>query len=387
MRPLLAALFLLVASLSAQAHPMLQNILWVQFEADRIHVAVNVSSKEIAVAQQLESNGPVTDSVIQQAEEAHGRYLLDHLHFSAGVSSLAGKIVKITPPATIAEPEKTVHQYEIIYDVAEPRPEQVTVSEDMLREWPYAVGTAWDVSYIIRLRRWNSTENEAALLRNNAPTSLQTGWGSAAKPENPAPTTAATGTSTFRDYFRHGVWHILTGWDHLLFVSALVLATLNFWEMFKVIFAFTLAHTLTLTLSAFDILRLPSWIVEPTIALSIIFVALENVFWPRRAHSRTRLAVAFAFGLIHGLGFAGGLLDAMEGLPRIGLWIALAAFSLGVEVGHQVVVLPLFGALTLGRQRFHEPFARPAQRFGSVVISLCGAYYLAVAVHEQFFGH
>jgi hypothetical protein len=95
--------------------------------------------------------------------------------------------------------------------------------------------------------------------------------------------------------------------------------------------------------------------------------------------------VAFGFGLVHGLGFAGGLLEAMEGLPRIGTWIALAAFSLGVEIGHQVVVLPLFGALALGRCRLQENFTRPALRYGSIFISLCGAYYFCVAVHEQFF--
>ncbi len=140
---------------------------------------------------------------------------------------------------------------------------------------------------------------------------------------------------------------------------------MNFWEMVKVIAAFTVAHTITLALSVFAIVRLPSWIVEPVIALSIIFVAVENIVRPRNAHSRLRLGVAFGFGLIHGLGFAGGLLDAMQGLPRIGTWIALLAFSLGVEAGHQVVVLPLFGTLAVGRQQLHEGFtpARLALRF------------------------
>jgi hypothetical protein len=168
-------------------------------------------------------------------------------------------------------------------------------------------------------------------------------------------------------------------------VSALVLATVSFWDMVKVIAAFTLAHTITLALSVFDIFRLPPWVVEPVISLSIVFVALENVLWPRRSCSWVRLAVAFSFGLVHGLGFAGGLLDAMAGLPSLGIWIALGAFSLGVEIGHQLVVLPLFGLLTIGRRVLHEGFAKPALRYGSFAISLCGAYYLCVAIHEQFF--
>jgi hypothetical protein len=183
----------------------------------------------------------------------------------------------------------------------------------------------------------------------------------------------------------HGVMHILTGYDHLLFVSALVIATLSFWEMVKVIAAFTLAHTLTLALSVFDVVRLPSAIVEPAIALSIVFVALENVLWPQRAHSRARLAIAFGFGLVHGLGFAGGLLDAMTGLPSIGIWIALVAFSLGVEIGHQAVVLPLFGLVSVSRGKVQPLLQARILRCGSVLIALCGAYYLVVALRGQFF--
>ena len=154
--------------------------------------------------------------------------------------------------------------------------------------------------------------------------------------------------------------------------------------MFKVVAAFTLTHTLTLTLSVFDLFRLPAWIVEPAIAVSIVFVALENVFRPHRAHSRTRLAVAFGFGLVHGLGFAGGLLAAMADMPATGIWIALAAFSLGVEIGHQAVVLPLFGLLALGRRTLG--LQASAVRWGSAAISVCGAYYLFAALHQQFRG-
>ena len=137
----------------------------------------------------------------------------------------------------------------------------------------------------------------------------------------------------------------------------------------------------------FDIFRLPSGIVEPVISLSIVLVALENILWPERAHSRARLAIAFGFGLIHGLGFAGGLLDAMQGLPSISLWIALGAFSLGVEIGHQVVVLPLFGLLKLNRRRSETSLPAPALRYGSAVIACGGAGYLVVALREQWFLH
>jgi hydrogenase/urease accessory protein HupE len=384
-RRLLFALFALLASAAlSEAHPLLQNVMWVQFEPTRVHVAVNVSVREIVVAQGLAAKDDNFDgAAITAAAEKHRDYLLQHLRITAEGRALTGKVLHITDPSSVSEPEKTYYQYELEYPFAGPPPGKITITEDMLREWPYAVGTPWDVNYIVRLKRSDSNDITTELLLRQQPKDFPTGWEG---PSIQAPQVAATGRwHTFCEYFRHGVMHILTGWDHLLFVAALIIATMNFWEMVKVIAAFTLAHTITLTLSVFDIVRLPSWIVEPVIAISIIFVAVENIVRPRHAHSWMRLGVAFGFGLIHGLGFAGGLLDAMQGLPRIGTWIALAAFSLGVEIGHQVVVLPLFGALAAGRRQLHERFTRPALRYGSMLISFCGVYYLCVALREQFF--
>src|SRR6185369_4305874 len=122
------------------------------------------------------------------------------------------------------------------------------------------------------------------------------------------------------------------------------------WDLVKVVTAFTLAHSLTLTLCVLDIFRLPERVVEPMIALSIVFVAVENIFWPNRTKGWGRLGAAFFFGLFHGLGFAGGLLDAMESLGGGAVVVAIIAFSVGVEIGHQVVVLPFFGALRLLRR-------------------------------------
>jgi len=374
------AIFLIalgVAAGGAWAHPLIQQPMWVLSEPGRIRVAVNVSAREIAVAQGLEAreDGAIADALsLAEAAEREADYVRRHLRVLADGRELAGQITKITPPPAISSDEKTHYQYELDYPLTGPAPFEIAISEDMLREFPYAAGMAWDVSYIIRLKRAGSDEIASGLLRRQQPFAFVRA--------SPA---KGGGWKTFREYLWDGVMHILTGYDHLLFVCALVLATVSFWDMVKVIAAFTLAHTITLALSVFDIFRLPPWVVEPVISLSIVFVALENVLWPRRSRSWARLAVAFSFGLVHGLGFAGGLLDAMAGLPAIGIWIALGAFSLGVEIGHQLVVLPLFGLLTLGRRFLHESFAKPAMRYGSLAISLCGAYYLCIAIHEQFF--
>jgi hypothetical protein len=163
-----------------------------------------------------------------------------------------------------------------------------------------------------------------------------------------------------------------------------VLAAAKLWDLVKVVTAFTLAHTLTLTLSVLNVVSLPGRVVEPMIAASIIFVALQNVFWPGGRTGWTRTAVAFAFGLFHGLGFAGDLKEAMAGMPHLGLGAALAGFSVGVEAGHQLVVLPLFAVLFAIRH--HSPIrargvlAGAILRYGSCAISIAGMFFLIRAM-------
>ena len=187
-----------------------------------------------------------------------------------------------------------------------------------------------------------------------------------------------------KTYFVHGIGHILQGYDHLLFISALVLAAASLWELVKVVTSFTLAHSLTLTLAALNLVHLPTHIVEPLIAVSIIVIAVQNVFWPCYAQGRIRLVAVFFFGLFHGLGFAGGLLTVMYQLPKsIILW-GIIGFSVGVEAGHQLLLLPLFGVLKAIRHSQRDA-AKPEQlsvaiqRLGSVVIALAGLYYLWIA--------
>lgn len=369
----------------AQAHPNLLNSMFVQFEPTLVRVVVNVSLKEISVAQgvALEESGIENTEALNSASERHRDYVLRHLMLYAGAQPLSGACIKVTHPSRVGDSERRFYQYELEYAVSGPPPGEVRISHTMLNEWPYAAGVAWEVSYIVRAKRSDSSYVSSWLLNSREPSTIPTGWRTANQTavESSRPNTGRT----FREYLWHGVEHILTGRDHLLFVSALVIATLGFWEMVRVIAAFTLAHTITLTLSAFAIFRLPPSIVEPVIALSIVGVALDNVFRPQKTHSHMRLATAFGFGLVHGLGFAGGLLDAMEGLPAISIWTALAAFSLGVEIGHQVVVLPLFGVLAFSRRRLQAGFQQYTLRYGSALISCCGVYYLVAALQEQVF--
>lgn len=141
--------------------------------------------------------------------------------------------------------------------------------------------------------------------------------------------------STFKLYVGIGVGHILPGGlDHILFVLALFLASRRTRNLVLQITAFTVAHTVTLALAATDVIRpSPDW-VEPFIALTIAFVAFENVMF--RAMTWWRPMIVFVFGLIHGLGFAGFFGEL--GLPSGQFWSALLGFNLGVEVGQLSVV-------------------------------------------------
>lgn len=149
------------------------------------------------------------------------------------------------------------------------------------------------------------------------------------------------GTSgTFLAYLHQGIEHILLGYDHLLFVIALILPGGSIVSLLAIVTAFTVAHSITLALSVLGIFSLPGWIVEPVIALSIAYVAFENLFM-RKALSR-RWGISFIFGLVHGFGFAGALAEV--GLPTEGVVSALIGFNLGVEAGQALVVamaLPL----------------------------------------------
>ncbi|MEO8005177.1 MAG: HupE/UreJ family protein [Betaproteobacteria bacterium] len=163
------------------------------------------------------------------------------------------------------------------------------------------------------------------------------------------PAKASQGAGSF---FPLGIEHILTGYDHLLFLIALMLRGGNFRSMLKIITAFTVAHSITLALAALDLVVLPGAFVESVIALSIAYVALENLL-PRHAVSR-RWMVSFVFGLMHGFGFSSVLREI--GLPKENLLLALLNFNLGVEVGQATIVLLAVPLLMRFKNRSWEKY-------------------------------
>jgi hydrogenase/urease accessory protein HupE len=151
----------------------------------------------------------------------------------------------------------------------------------------------------------------------------------------PAPPVSALG------FFQLGVEHILTGYDHMLFLAGLLLAAWRARDALVMISAFTAAHSLTLALATLTVVSAPAQIVEPLIAASMIYVGAENVL---RREAQSRWPVAFGFGLVHGLAFSGALRELGVGEAGTGAIAPLALFNAGVEVGQiavALVVLPL----------------------------------------------
>ncbi len=151
-----------------------------------------------------------------------------------------------------------------------------------------------------------------------------------------------------KTYSMLGIEHILLGIDHLLFVLALILITKGKWKIIKTITAFTLAHSMTLSLAALGYVNFPSAPVEAVIALSIVFLAVElvnNLNGKQTLTSQKPWIVAFSFGLLHGFGFAGALSEI--GLPQQEIPLALAFFNVGVEIGQLIFVVAVLGAIKL----------------------------------------
>jgi hypothetical protein len=172
------------------------------------------------------------------------------------------------------------------------------------------------------------------------------------------------------DYGALGLEHIAPkGFDHILFVLALFFLTPAWRPLLHQVSAFTLAHSATLALATFDVLRLDSRWIEPLIAVSIVLVALDTIFNDRLA--RWRLALVFVFGLLHGLGFAGAL--RAVGLPQGEELVALLGFNVGVEIGQIFVLAAAFLVVGWARERswFRSRIALPASAF----IAACGAYW------------
>jgi hypothetical protein len=177
---------------------------------------------------------------------------------------------------------------------------------------------------------------------------------------------------SFGAYLRLGIEHILTGYDHLLFLAGLLVACRTFRSVLAIVSAFTVAHSITLALAARDVFSLPGRLVEPLIAATIVFVGVENL--ARGEEPKGRWLLAFAFGLVHGFGFAGALRQIGLGANGAPFVLPLLSFNLGVEIGQIAVAAALLPVLF--KLRAVPAFARYGTRAVSLLVSGVGLYWL-----------
>lgn len=359
----------------ALAHPVAQGAMELRVEPGRLVLDVHASMEQVLVQA---AYGPAATAALAERVRLHGDYLRAHLRLAAD-----GEALQAGPAeALAARPGRAAWRLVFPLPVGS-RPARLALWQDVLREIEYAPGNPWETSYVLRVSgAATGAGAEGGLLASAQTLSL------ALRPVPATPATPATPAAAppapavpVVQWIAHGLRHILAGYDHLLFVAALTLGARRLGELVRLVGAFTLAHTLTLALSVLDVFRLPSGFVEPMIAASIVAVALLNVFGSTDARTpRRRLLCAFGFGLFHGLGFAGGLLEAFADLGGGAAVTAILAFSIGVEGGHLAVVLPLWALLAALRHRHAGSDPRALRRGASVAISLAGLLYLAAAL-------
>jgi hydrogenase/urease accessory protein HupE len=174
-----------------------------------------------------------------------------------------------------------------------------------------------------------------------------------------------------KKFIPEGIYHIFIGPDHILFIVGLLLLGGSLLRLLAIVTAFTVAHSITLSLAALDVVNLPEWLIEPAIALSIVYVGVDNLMIGKTGRD-FRAWIAFFFGLVHGFGFAGVLRES--GLPSRAVGWSLFSFNFGVEVGQVCIVLVVASLLVALRNRNKVAGERVAT-IGSIVVILAGTYW------------
>jgi hypothetical protein len=363
MKRLLLMLALLLA-LPAFAHKPSDSYLTVQAQEERLQIRWDIALRDLDYVLQLDrdGNGELSWGEVRQRGDDITRYAIEHLGATA-----AGKECAIAPSGPLMLDRHSDGTYAVL-SLAAACPGlkeglklrysllfDVDPTHRGLVQW-IAPGAAGAQALVF------AKESAEQNLQVEAPSALQ----------------------TLKQYIVEGVWHIWIGFDHILFLLSLLLPAVlvrreqhwepapslkgSLFEVLKVVTAFTLAHSITLSLAVLGVVSLPSRFVESTIAASVVFAALNNL---RGTIEKRRWVMAFVFGLIHGFGFASALADL--GLPTGALALALVGFNVGVELGQMAIVIAFVPvAFWLRTTRFYRT---GVLMVGSVLVALIAAYW------------
>lgn len=364
---LLLAMCLLSLGTAARAHKPSDSYLTVRAEGNRIALRWDLALRDLDYVLQIDrdANGELTWGEVRQRSADIHRYAAERLQFATGSHPC---------PLSEAGAMQLDRHSDGVYAVLSFSAD----CESLAGALKLRYAAFFDVDPTHRgLVQWQPPGSGGA---------SQALVFSSATREQDLQVAAPSAWETLRQYVWEGAWHIWIGFDHILFLVSLLLPAVlsrveGAWspverlrpagiEVLKVVTAFTLAHSITLSLAALGVVSLPSRLVESVIAASVVLAALNNLWG---GIDRKRWLVAFVFGLIHGFGFASVLADL--GLPQGALALSLVGFNLGVELGQLAIVaafLPV--AYALRRTAFYRV---GVLKGGSILIALLAAWWFA----------
>lgn len=349
-----AMLWLLVLCAPARAHEVTFSQVDLGLEADRTRIAVQLPNLALLFEEPSPLPAGTTEEILRsdplppEVQAALSRLLADRLRLGSGGEAL---------PLTLGSVQSAGDRV-VLTATAPPAPAGLEGEANLFPEDPLH-------KVFVDLYRGRDLVGQYALDREDASFALE-------GPARPLAEVVVT-------FVREGIHHIFIGPDHILFVLALILLGGRLWAQVKIITAFTVAHSITLTLATLEIVQLPSRLVESVIALSIIVVGLHDLRQlsqdrPAPIARDPRIAFAFLFGLVHGFGFASVLREL--DLPREALAWSLAAFNLGVEVGQVAIVLLAAPVLLALRRHAPPPVARGVLGAAAgAVVAVGGAWF------------
>jgi hypothetical protein len=358
------ALAAATANAAVAAHAPGQAYVFLRMHADSIVVRLELFGAHLDRALGLgwEADAPLTRQLVQARLDQIRGYAESHFAFSVGEQRLVPAYRDFG--TRVAEPGEFVL---LEYVLRTARPERLNVTFTPFFEVDDKHRNLLVIEHDWRTATFNNEGNVSLIFSPRSPT-------------QELDLTSASIWRGFAALVRLGVWHIWIGFDHILFLIALALPSVLYrrdgrwhpalkfrsalWKIVTIVTCFTIAHTITLSLAALDVVHVPSRLVEAVIAGSIAAAALHNL-WPVARINEP--VIAFVFGLFHGFGFASVLGDI--GLGRDHLVLSLLGFNLGVELGQIAIIMAIFPVLFLLRRL---PLYGWVLRFGSASLVAIG---------------
>ena len=320
--------FSLLSLQDATAHDPGLSSLTIRQRTNSLEATLTLAVKDAAQLVELDEDH---DGIVTQAEFARSRPQLEATVERQVVITAAEKVIK----------NKSVHSR-----LDENNNVEVLLNFDAVAFSNLEIQSKLIASLPLGHRQYLQIQNSTGQTLFERLLSATTDRATVQVPHTEASTVAIEAVRSFTNFLCLGVKHILTGYDHLLFLFGLLLVARGFFSSLGIITSFTIAHSITLAVATLHVVQIPSRIVEPLIAASIVFVGIENLL--RGDIPTARRMVAFGFGLIHGFGFASALREAGIGSGTGGILLPLFSFNLGVELGQimvAAVALPIIWKL------------------------------------------